>query len=143
MFVVEHKEEVVEVVVVMVVLVPHVMVVVMNLLLLLKRKTSVSNSIKERMEYIYVLVEFLDGLVGIYMYMDVGWKNEAYIYTLSVNIYIFLYTIYIHDIYICKMDHYIFLKKLNGSHFCHLLFLVPDYHYHHQQQQQHHKLIRV
>merc|ERR1711957_189627 len=120
MFLVEHKEEVVEVVVVMVVLVPHVMVVVMNLLLLLKRKTSVSNSIKERMEYIYALVEFLDGLVGM-----------------------FLYTIYIHDIYICKMDHYIFLKKLNGSHFCHLLFLVPDYHYHHQQQQQHHKLIRV
>merc|ERR1712238_104134 len=92
--VVEHKEEVVEVVVVMVVLVPHVMVVVMNLLLLLKRKTSVSNSIKERMEYIYVLVEFLDGLVGIYIYMDVGWKNEAYIYTLSVNIYIYFYMLY-------------------------------------------------
>merc|ERR1712238_147192 len=139
---------VVEVVVVMVVLVPHVMVVVMNLLLLLKRKTSVSNSIKERMEYIYVLVDFLDGLVCMYIYIDVGWKNEAYIYTLSVNIYIFLYTIYNHDIYICKMDHYIFLKKLNGSHFCHLRFLVPDYHYHqqhhhHHQQQQHHKLIRV
>ena len=69
--VVEHKEEVVEVVVVMVVLVPHVMVVVMNLLLLLKRKTSVSNSIKERMEYIYVLVDFLDGLVCMYIYIYV------------------------------------------------------------------------
>merc|ERR1712238_185100 len=61
--VVEHKEEAVEVVV--------VMVVVMNLLLLLNRKTSVSNSIKERMEYIYVLVDFLDGLVCMYIYIYV------------------------------------------------------------------------